>query len=80
MEVLDKLGSIITYEAKTIFGVLGIILGFIFWAIAPYIGLISIIFIIIPAILLVIPSETVKNSKILGIIFIIFWRIYFTTI
>ena len=71
MEVLDKFGSIITYEAKTIFGVLGIILGFIFWAIAPYIGLISIIFIIIPAILLVIPSETVKNSKILGIIFII---------
>ena len=38
---------------------------------APYSGLINIIFIIIPAILLVIPSETVKNSKILGIIFII---------
>lgn len=71
MKALDTLGSKITYEVKTIFGVLGIILGFIFWAIAPYIGLINIIFIIIPAILLVIPSETVKNSKILGIIFII---------
>lgn len=71
MEVLDKLGSKITYEVKTIFGVLGIILGFIIWAMAPYIGLISIIFLIIPAILLVIPSETVKNSKILGIIFIV---------
>ena len=71
MEALDKLGSKITYEAKTIFGVLGIILGFIIWAMAPYIGLISIIFIIIPAILLVIPSETVKNSKVLGIIFIV---------
>ena len=71
MEVLDKLGSKITYEAKTIFGVLGIILGFIIWAMAPYIGLISIIFLIIPAILLVIPSETVKNSKILGVIFIV---------
>ncbi len=71
MEALDALGLKITYEVKTIFGVLGIILGFIIWAIAPYIGLINIIFIIIPAILLVIPSETVKNSKILGIIFII---------
>jgi len=71
MEALNTLESKITYEAKTIFGVLGIILGFIFWAIAPYIGLINIIFIIIPAILLVIPSETVKNSKILGIIFIV---------
>lgn len=71
MKALDTLGTKITYEAKTIFGVLGIILGFVFWAISPYIGLINIIFIIIPAILLVIPSETVKNSKILGIIFVI---------
>ena len=71
MEALDKLGSVITYEAKTILGVIGIILGFIIWAMAPYIGLINILFLIIPAILLVIPSETVKNSKILGIIFIV---------
>ena len=71
MEILDTLGTKITYEAKTIFGVIGIILGFIFWAMAPYIALINIIFIIIPAILLVIPSASIKNSKILGIIFII---------
>jgi len=71
MSALDTLGSKITYEIKTIIGVLGIILGFIVWAMAPYIGLLNIIFIIIPAILLVIPSETVKNSKILGIIFVI---------
>ena len=71
MEALDKLGSVITYEVKTILGVIGIILGFIIWAMAPYIGLINILFLIIPAILLVIPSETVKNSKILGIIFIV---------
>lgn len=71
METLDKLGLIITYETKTIFGILGIILGFIIWAIAPYSGLINVIFLIIPSMLLIIPSETVKNSKILGIIFIV---------
>lgn len=71
MGALDKLGTIITYEVKTIIGVIGIILGFIIWAMAPYIGLISILFLIIPAILLVIPSETIKNSKILGIIFVV---------
>ena len=72
MSALDTLKSIITYETKTIIGVLGIILGFIIWVIGyPMIVLVTIIFTIIPAILLVIPSETIKNSKILGIIFII---------
>ena len=41
METLDKLELIITYKTKTIFGILGIILGFIIWAIVPYSGLIK---------------------------------------
>ncbi len=71
MNLLDTIGLKITSEAKTIIGILGIIFGFMVWGMDPYSGLIDIIFIIIPAILLVVPSETVKSSKILGIIFVI---------
>ena len=69
MNELDNLKSKITYENKTSIGVVGLILAFLFWAIgSPNIGLGDVLLLIFPAIFLVIPSETLKNNKILGII------------
>lgn len=68
----DDLKSKITYENKTIFGVVGLIIGFLFWGIGhPGIGIGDVLILIFPAILLIIPNETIKNSKALSIIAII---------
>ena len=61
----------ITSENKTVFGAILIVLGLIVFGICPAIGILSILVISIPAICLVIPSETLKNSKALGIILIL---------
>lgn len=46
-----------------------IVLGLIIWGLThDYLGIMDIIIIMIPSILLVIPNESVKNSKIMGII------------
>lgn len=71
MSFLDTAGTTITYELKTIIGVIGIVLGFMFLFIHPSIGLRSLIIILIPSIALIIPSEKVKNNRILGIILIL---------
>lgn len=73
----DDLKSKITYENKTIFGVVGIIIGFLFWGIGhPAIGIGDVLILIFPAILLIIPNETIKNSKALSIIGIIILTIF----
>ena len=70
---LENLKSKITYENKTIYGIVMIILGLIIWGLThDYLGVMDIVIIMIPSILLVIPNESVKNSKILGIILAIF--------
>ena len=69
MSNIDDFKSKITYENKTSIGVAGLILAFVFWAIgSPNIGLGDVLLLIFPAIFLVIPSESIKNNKILGII------------
>lgn len=63
------LKSKITYENKTTYGIIVIVLGLIIWGLThDYLGIMDIVIIMIPSILLVIPNESVKNSKILGII------------
>ena len=71
MSFLDTAGTKITYEVKTIIGVIGIIIGFMLWFICPSIGLITLIIILIPVIALIINNEKVKNNRILGIILIL---------
>lgn len=72
MSGFDELKSKVTYENKTIFGIVGIIVGFMFWGIGhPGIGIGDVLILIFPAILLMIPNETIKNSKVLAIISII---------
>ncbi|AMD17367.1 hypothetical protein TL18_04635 [Methanobrevibacter sp. YE315] len=72
MNSLEELKSEITYENKTIFGVVGIIVGFLFWAIGhPAIGIGDVLILIFPCIFLIIPNQTIKNSKALAIISIV---------
>ena len=68
MSTLDVLKSKITHENKTIIGIIGIVLGV---CLCPVLGLLSVLITILPAIFLVIPNETIKNSKTLAIISII---------
>lgn len=68
MGTLDVLKLKVTYENKTIIGIIGIVLGIFF---CPVIGLLFALITILPAIFLVIPNETIKNSKTLAIISII---------
>lgn len=69
---LDNLKSKVTWEKKTIYGIVMIILGLIVWGMTHnYLGIMDILIIMIPSILLVIPNESVRNSKVLGIILII---------
>ena len=66
---LDNLKSKVTWKSKTTYGILMIILGFVIWGVIHnYVQLIDIIVIMAPSILLVIPSENVRNNKVLGII------------
>ena len=61
-----------TYEKKTTYGIVGIVIGILFWGIGqPYIGIMDILLLILPCIFLAIPSQTTKNSKALAIISII---------
>lgn len=68
MSALDGFKSKITYENKTIIGAAGIVFAIFFWVLCPSIGLFIALISILPAILLIIPSESIKNSKALGII------------
>ena len=69
IKLLENLKSKVTYENKTIYGIVMIVLGLIIWGFThDYLGIMDIIIIMIPSILLVIPNESVKNSKIMGII------------
>lgn len=69
MNELDDFKSKITYENKTIVGVVGLVIGFIFWGIGhPGIGIGDVLILIFPCIFLIIPNETIKNSKVLAII------------
>ena len=73
MNELDNLKSKVTYENKTIIGVVGLVIGFIFWAIGhPGIGIGDVILLIFPCIFLIIPNETIKNSKALAYLSMIF--------
>lgn len=66
---LENFKSKITYENKTTYGAVIIVLGFILWGIThEYTGLFTILLVMIPSILLVIPNESIRNSKALGII------------
>lgn len=87
MNMLDILNSKITYENKTIFGVIGIILGLIYWVRYSYIYSSGFILIFIlfnlPNILLIIPNPKIKNNKILAIIstiILLLLLIFYTTI
>ena len=65
--------NLITYEKKTTFGVIGIILAFICWVckLHFYLGFIPILILILfnlPSILLIMPDPKIKNNKILAII------------
>ena len=72
MNEIDKFKSKVTYENKTTFGIVGIVLALFFWAIAHQnIGLMDVLILIFPAIFLIIPNETLKNNKPLAIISII---------
>ena len=66
---LENLKSKVTWKSKTTYGILMIIIGFVIWGIInKYVELIDIIVIMVPSILLVIPSENVRNNRVLGII------------
>jgi len=72
MNEIDKFKSKITYENKTIFGIIAIVLALFFWGIAhTNIGIMDVLILIFPAIFLIIPNETLKNSKILAVISVI---------
>ena len=75
---LDDFKANLTYEKKTTYGIVGIVLGVLFWGIGrPYIGIMDIVLLILPCIFLAIPSQTTKNSKGLAIISIILLVIAF---
>lgn len=66
---LDDFKANVTYEKKTTYGIIGIVIGALFWGIGqPYIGIMDIVLLILPCIFLAIPSQTTKNSKGLAII------------
>ena len=68
MAVLDNFKSKITWKSKTTYGLLMIILGLVIWGfIHNYVEFIDILVLMIPSILLVVPYENVRNSKVLGI-------------
>ena len=72
MKTIDELKSKITYENKTTIGIIGIIIGFLTFILGvSTVGIIVIVIMILPAILLIIPDENIKNSKIIGIILIV---------
>lgn len=66
---LGNFKSKITYENKTTYGAAMIILGFLVWGLThEYTGLFAVLLVMVPSILLVIPNESIRNSKILGIL------------
>ena len=66
---LENFKSGITWKSKTTYGILMIMIGFVLWGIIHnYVELVDILVIMAPSILLVIPSENVRNNKVLGMI------------
>lgn len=69
MNELNDFKSKITFENKTIFGIVGLVIAIFFWGIGhPNIGIMDVLILVFPAIFLIIPNETIKNSKPLAII------------
>ena len=65
---LDNFKSKITWKSKTTYGIMMIILGLVIWGVIHnYVEIIDILVLMIPSILLVLPYENVRNSRILGI-------------
>lgn len=66
---LENFKSQITHENKTTYGAVVIIIGFIIWGIThEYAGLFLILLVTIPSILLIIPNESIRNNKVLGLL------------
>lgn len=70
--LIPVLKSKITYESKIIMGIIAILVNlFCFILFVRVEGLVEFLILLIPPIFLIIPSETIKNSKILGSISLI---------
>lgn len=66
---LEDFKANMTYEKKTTYGIIGIVLGALCWGIGQHtIGIMSIVLLILPCIFLALPSQTTKNNKGLAII------------
>ena len=66
---LEDFKANLTDEKKTTYGIIGIVLGALFWGIGqPYLGIMDIFLLILPSIFLALPSQTTKNNKGLAII------------
>ena len=66
---LDDFKANMTYEKKTTYGIIGLVLGLLCWGIGqPYIGIMDVVLLILPCIFLALPSQITKNSMGLAII------------
>ena len=75
---LEDFKANMTYEKKTTYGIIGIIIGAFSWGIGqPAIGIMDVALLILPCIFLALPSQTTKNNKGLAIISIIILVIAF---
>lgn len=65
--------ALFTNRNKLILGIISLVLGiFVLFMTSPFVGYILIIPFIILTICLMVPSDSIKNSKIIGVIFILF--------
>ncbi len=71
MSFLDTAGTKITYEVKTIIGIIGILIGIMLCVINSYIGFRTLIILLIPSIVLIIPNDKIKNNRALAVILIL---------
>lgn len=71
---INEIKSKITDKTKVIFGVIVLIFGLLLLGLLGVKFILSVILIALPAILLLIPNDNIKNSRIIGIILII-WLI-----
>ena len=78
---LEDFKANMTYEKKTTYGIIGIIIGAFSWGIGqPAIGFMDVALLILPCIFLALPSQTTKNNKGLTIISTIILVIAFLTL
>lgn len=74
MEALDSITKVLfTNRNKLILGIISLVFGvFVFFMTSPYVPFYLIVPFFVLAICLMVPSDAVKNSKFIGIIFILF--------